>query len=181
MKKQFKLVIAALVLTLTAFTTVSAQSTFKKSNKFVEGTLSYSKSTDVDATYGIRPTVGYFVTDRVAVGLFGEGTKAGDTKTTNIGAFARCYFLSIGQHCKTYSQLGLASNSTNVAGIKASAFAANVDLGVNYFVSSRLALTMNVANLISYESADSKSTTTIGFDGINNPFATAKFGVLYKF
>ena len=40
---------------------------------------------------------------------------------------------------------------------------------------------MNVANLISYESADGNSTTTIGFSGIDNPFATAKFGVIYKF
>jgi outer membrane protein len=179
MKRKMKSVILALALVVTSLA-VNAQS-FKKSDKFVEGTVSYTKTTDVDASYGIKPTIGYFVTDRVAVGLFGEGTKAGDTKTTNIGAFARCYFLNIGQHCKTFSQLDVASNSTNVSGTKSSAVAANLGLGVNYFVSSRLGLTMNVANLISYESADSKSTTTIGFSGINNPFATAKFGVIYKF
>jgi hypothetical protein len=84
MKRKMKSVILALALVVTSLA-VNAQS-FKKSDKFVEGTVSYTKTTDVDASYGITPTIGYFVTDRVAVGLFGEGTKAGDTKTTNIGA-----------------------------------------------------------------------------------------------
>jgi len=181
MKKQFKMVIAALVVLFAAFTTANAQCAFKKSNKFVEGTVSYSKSTDVKATYSVSPTIGYFVTDKVAVGAFGEFGKDGDTKTTNVGVFARCYFLTIGKSLHTYSQLDVASNTTKIGDVKATSTVANLGLGINYFVTSKLGLTMNVANLISYESADSKSTTTIGFSGIDNPFATAKFGVIYKF
>ena len=179
MKKQFKLVIATLVLTFAAFT-MNAQS-FKKSDKILEGTVSYTKATDVDASYSINPAVGYFVTDKVALGVFGEFGKAGDDKTTNVGAFARCYFMTIGNHCSVFSQADLASNSSTVASVKTTSFAANLGLGANYFISSKLALTMHVANLVSYESADSKSTFTIGFDGVTNPASLAKFGVLYKF
>ena len=191
MKKQFKMVIAAIAILLAAGTVANAQCkgaqfgtaqhNFKKSDKLVEGTVSYSKTTGEDAVYSFNPTVGYFVTNRVAVGAFGQFGKDGEAKTTNFGAFARCYFLTIGKNLHTFSQVDIAANSTNTAGVKTNSTSANLGLGVNYFVSSKLALTMNVANLISYEGADGASTTTIGFTGIDNPFSTAKFGVLYKF
>ena len=180
-KTNMKKVVLLAIALIAIVTLTSAQCGFKKSNKFVEGTVSYTKATDVEATYSIKPTLGYFVTDKVAVGAFGEFGKDGDATTTNVGVFARCYFLTIGKSLHTYSQLDVASNSSKVADVKATSTAANLGLGINYFVTSKLCLTMNVANLISYESADSKSTTTIGFSGIDNPFATAKFGVIYKF
>ena len=52
---------------------------------------------------------------------------------------------------------------------------------VSLSITSKLALTMHVANLVSYESADGKSTMTIGFEGVSNPFAMAGFGLLYRF
>lgn len=173
--------VVLLTIALIAAVTFTNAQTFKKADKFVEGTVSYTKATDVDAVYTINPTLGYFVTSRFAVGANGQFGKDGDTKTTNVGVFGRCYFLTIKNALQTFSQLGVASNSTSVAGVKATSTAVNLGLGANYFVTSRLALSMNVADLISYEAADGKSTMTIGFDGVNNPFATAKFGVLYKF
>lgn len=183
MKKQFTLFAAALVLSLTAFTTANAQTAFKKADKFVEGTLSVSKSTGTDATYGFAPTVGYLVTDRFAVGVFGEVSNDATTKNLGLGVFARCYCLSVGKNLQAYSQLGLASiSATDIAtDVKASAFNANLGLGANYFVTPRLALTANVANLINYTSQDSNSDFTIGFDGFSNVLNDAKFGVLYKF
>jgi outer membrane protein len=180
MKKQLKLTILTLVLGLMSLTTVNAQS-FKKSEKFLEGSVSYTKATDISATYSLKPTVGYFVTDKVAVGVFGEVGESATEKTTGIGAFARCYFMNLGQHAKVYSQLDLGTNSVDVASVKTSTVSANLSLGANYFVTSKLALTMSLANLISYESADSKSTMSVGFAGVANPFATTGFGVLYKF
>lgn len=174
-----KVVLLAIAL-IAAVTFTNAQ-TFKKADKFVEGTLSYTKATDVDAVYTINPTLGYFVTSRFAVGASGQFGKDGDTKTNNVGVFGRCYFLTIKNALQTFSQLSVASNSTSVAGVKATSTAVNLGLGANYFVTSRLALSMNVTDLISYEKADGVSTTTIGFDGVKNPFATANFGVLYKF
>jgi outer membrane protein W len=172
-----KKVVLLLAVLLTAFANVNAQ----KSSKFVTGTVSYSKTTDVDASYSVSPTIGYYVTDRVSVGVTGEIGKAGAAKTTNIGVFGRCDFMNIGKSCQVFSQLDLVSNSSTVADVKTTSTSANLGLGGNYHINKKWALTMHVADLISYESADGNSTTTIGFSGINNPFATAKFGVVYKF
>jgi outer membrane protein len=173
-----KKTVLALAVILTAFTAATAQ---KKSEKFVTGTVSYSKSTDVKASYSLKPTVGYFLTDKVAVGVFGEVSESGDEKTTSVGVFGRCHFMTIGQHCGVFSQLSVSTNSTTVADVKTTSTNANLGLGANYFVTKRLGLTMDIANLISYENVDSKSTTTIGFEGVTNPFAVASFGVIYKF
>lgn len=182
MKRKLKFAIAAIALMMASFAT-SAQ-TFKKSDKIVEGTLSYSKSTDVKSSYSIKPAVGYFLTNKVAVGVFGEVGKTATEKTTNVGVFGRCYFMTVGKKCSIFSQVDAASNSSTLsdsASTKLTSVCANLGFGANYFVTSKLGLTMNVANLVSYESADSKSTTTIGFSGIANPFSTAKFGIIYKF
>jgi hypothetical protein len=181
MKKQLKSVILALVLSLTTFTVVNAQCAFKKSEKFVEGTVSLTKETDTKATYSVSPTLGYFLTDRFAVGVSAEIGKVDSTKTGNFGVFGRCYVLSVGKHLKAYSQLGVASNSTTVGATKATSVSADLCLGANYFVSSRLALSMHLADLVSYSSQDSHSTLTVGFEGLTNPLASANFGVLYKF
>ena len=181
MKKQLKLTILTLVLGLMSLTTVSAQSTFKKSEKFVEGTVSYTKEDGSKAEWSLNPTVGYFLTDKFAVGLTGGFGESADVKTTNIGAFGRCYFLNIGKSAKIYSQLGVASNSTNTAGVKVSSTMLDLGLGANYFVTSKLALTMHVADLVSYQTQDSNSQLSVGFAGVTNPFALANFGVLYKF
>jgi outer membrane protein len=177
MKRGFKVGILAVALLLASVIGVNAQ----KHSKIVSGTVSYTKATDVKASWSINPLFGYFVTEKVAVGVLGSFGETATETTTNVGAFARCHFLTIGKNCEVFSQVDLTSNSTKVAGVKSTSTLANLGLGANYSVTKKLALTMNVANLISYESADSKSVTTIGFSGIDNPFATAKFGVIYKF
>ena len=155
----------------------------KKGDKFISGTVSYTKSTDVKGIYNITPTIGYHVTDKVSVGVFGDLGKNSTTSTTNVGVFGRCDFMSIGQHCKVFSQLGVASNSSkdNTTSVKSNSFSTNLGMGANYEISSNWALTMNLIDLITYESADGKSTTTIGFGGVNSPFTNAKFGLLYRF
>jgi len=164
-----------------AFSTVigNAQS-FKKADKFLEGTVSYTKTTDVDAEYSINPTVGYWLTDRFAAGVTAEIGKSVE-KTTSIGAFGRCQFLTVGKNINVFSQLNVLTNTVDVAGTKTSTFNTNLGLGAYCFVSKKLALTMNLADLISYSKVDSKSTLSVGFSGVNNPFSTAKFGVAYKF
>ena len=104
------------MLALVAITLTASAQTFKKSDKFLEGTVSYSKSGE-DVEYSIAPTVGYFVTDNVAVGVsaqYGEDKDISET-TTGVGAFVRCYFLNIGKNFKAYSQVGL-GNATTKAG-----------------------------------------------------------------
>ena len=172
-----KKVVLLMAVLFTAFTSVNAQ----KGAKIVSGTVSYTKSTDVKASYSITPLVGYFVTDKVAVGVLGSFGETATETTTNVGVFGRCHFLSIGQHCQVFSQAELVSKSSTVADVKTTSVAAGVGLGANYSITKKLGLTMHVADLISYESGDGKSTTTIGFTGVTNPFAVAEFGVIYKF
>jgi outer membrane protein len=155
--------------------------TAQKSSKYLIGSVSYTKSTDVKASYSINPLVGYFVTDKVAVGVLGSFGETATETTTNVGVFGRCHFLTIGQHCQVFSQVELISKSSTVADIKITSVAAGFGLGANYSITKKLGLTMHVADLISYETADGNSTTTIGFTGVTNPFAVAKFGVIYKF
>lgn len=176
-----KVVLLAIAL-IAAVTFTNAQNNFKKSDKFVEGTVSYAKAEGVDATYGLQPTIGYFVTDRFAVGVAGAfGKDAEGVKTTGFGAFGRCYILNIGQNLKTFSELGVGTTTINDAGVKTSAFGINLGLGVNYFVSPKLAVTLNVADIMNYTSVESSSTFTIGWEGVTNPLSAAKFGVLYRF
>lgn len=178
MKKQVKLVVSALTLMLVSFTT---KAQFKKTEKFVEGTVSYSKSTGTDGQYTLNPTVGYFLTDKFAVGVSGEFGKNSTQNKTGVGAFGRCYVMNVGSKCYVYSQLNVSTSSTKVGNNKTSVTNANVGLGTNYFVSKNLALSVSVTDLISYTDNGPVSTFSIGFTGINNPLNAAKFGVLYRF
>lgn len=153
----------------------------KKGDKFVSGTVSYTKTTDVDGIYTINPTIGYHVTDKVSVGVLGEVGKSATEETLNVGVFGRCDFMKIGKCLTAFSQLEVLSNSTKVSDVKTTGLGANLGLGLNCSVSDRLSLTVNLTDLVSYEKVGDVSTTSIGFTGINNPFATGKVGLLYRF
>ena len=101
MKKLFS------ILAVVAISTgaVKAQSTFQKSDKFVEGMASYTKTEGTDGTYKLVPTVGYFVSDKIAVGVMGEFSTTQNSKTSNVGAFGRYYFLNLGKSFKIFSDL----------------------------------------------------------------------------
>lgn len=168
----------AVILGSLSLTTVSAQ----KNSAILSGTVSYTKTTDIKSSYSINPLVGYFVTNKVAVGVLGTFSKAdADNKATSFGIFTRCHFMTIGKNCQVFSQLDAISNSATVTSVKTKSTSANLGLGANYAVSKKLDLTMQVADLATYENSDSKSTFTLGFAGIENPFGTSKFGVIYKF
>jgi len=153
----------------------------KKGDKFVSGTVSYTKTTDVDGIYTINPTIGYHVTDKVSVGILGEVGKTSTEKTLNLGVFGRCDFMKIGKCLTAFSQLDVTNNSTKVSEVKTTSLGVNLGLGLNCSISKKLSLTMSLADLITYKNSDGVSTTTIGFTGINSPFATSKVGLLYRF
>lgn len=174
MKKLLLLAIAFI-----AFQTSFAQTTFSKGDKLIEGSVSYTKTKDVDASYTFSPTVGYFLNDKTAVGVSVETGKASTGSHTCLGVFARHYFLNVGQNFKVYSQLGV-NNNNDDADTKAY-ISADLGLGLNYFVTKNLALTTSLTSLASYN--DQTSTFTVGFGDVKNPFTTAtpKFGLLYRF
>lgn len=168
----------AVILGSFSLTTVSAQ----KNSAILSGTVSYTKAKDVKASYSINPLVGYFVTDKVAVGVLGGLSKTdSENKATCVGVFGRCHFMNIGKNCHVFSQVDLTSNSETAASVKTTSTSANLGLGANYTLTKKLALTMHVANLVAYESTKDASVLEIGFSGVANPFATTGFGVIYKF
>jgi outer membrane protein len=175
--KKFLFIAIALIAMQTSF----AQ-TFSKGDTFVEGTVKFVSSDDTK-TFNFNPSVGHFVTNKIAVGLSvnTENTKTAGVTTTDafgFGVFARCYFLRIGEHFNVHSQLGV--NSDKAGDTKT--LGANLGLGANYFVTKNLSLTLSVADLASYKSVKGgDSTTTVGFDGVKNPFTTPNFGVNYRF
>jgi len=168
--------LGALTLMLISFTS-NAQ--FKKTEKFVEGTFSYSKTTGFERQYSINPTVGYFLTNRFALGVSAGIGEDGTQKATSIGAFGRCY-LKNSKKLNIFSQLSVSSNKLEVGKTNATTTNANVGIGANYFVSKKIALTTTLASLVDYNQLHSKSSFTVGFNGINNPLSTTKFGILYK-
>jgi len=165
MKKVFSILAALVVFSLS----VSAQSNLSKSDKLVEGTVSYSTSTGTKGQYAIAPSIGYMVTNKVAVGLTGEFTNS----VTNFGAYGRCYFMNVGKNLNVFSQLNVGRVSDR--------FSTDLGLGANYFVSKKLALSAGLSQLISYNTGDGVSNFSIGFNGIDNPIAATKFGLLYRF
>jgi len=171
-----------LVLLLAVVLGLTATTTAQKDSKIVSGTVSYTKTKDVKASYSATPLVGYFVTNKVAVGVLASFSKADSAnKATSVGVFGRCHFMNINKKCIVFSQVDLSSNTATVEGVEGKSTTANLGLGANYTLTKKLDLTMHVANLISYQSANSVSTITVGFSGVANPFATTGFGVIYKF
>lgn len=174
-----------LILVATLGLTANAQTGFKKSDVFVEGSFSYAKEKGADATYTFAPTVGYFLTDKFAVGAQVE--KSNTVDKLGAGVFARCYFLNVGKDFKVFSGLNLNTNALVLDDstenlndfITRQNFNANLGLGVNYFVTKNLALSANLANLAGYNFET--ESFNVGFSGVENPFNTTKFGVLYKF
>lgn len=174
-----------LILVATLGLTANAQTGFKKSDVFVEGSFSYAKEKGADATYTFAPTVGYFLTDKFAVGAQVE--KSNTVDKLGAGVFARCYFLNVGKDFKVFSGLNLNTNALVLDNstenlnnfITRQNFNANLGLGVNYFVTKNLALSANLANLAGYNFET--ESFNVGFSGVENPFNTTKFGVLYKF
>jgi outer membrane protein len=180
MMKQIKLAVSAFLFCLLFATSANAQNPFNKSDKFVEGTLNYSKVTGVDAQYSFNPTIGFFITNKFAAGIFGEIGKTDGDKVTVVGGFGRCYILNIGKQTNVYTQLSV-SNTTVNTGVNTNTFGINAGIGANYFISKNLALSANIADLLSYTHVGSTSSFSVGFDGAQNPLSLAKFGVLYRF
>jgi hypothetical protein len=178
MKKQIKFILGALSL---MFITLTSNAQFNKTEKFVEGTVSYSKATGAVRQYSINPSFGYFLTKRFAVGVNAGIGEDASTKKTVLGAFGRCYIMNIGDKLNIFSQLSVSSNKSEIGKTKTTTTNSNLGIGANYFVSKKLALTTSLAGLVDYSEVHSKSTFSVGFNGISNPLTTTQFGVLYKF
>ena len=195
---------------------------FSQGNIMLEGNLGFSsnKETNSDSTgdidetktssFNFNPKAGYFVTDKIAVGVelmmgsgktemtvFGPPNVTSETTNNSFGAgvFARYYFLELGERFKTYAEAGLGFGSAKweangVETQKDSNFGLGFDLGMNYFVTEKMAINFGLANVLGFNSTTSEfpggdETTNSGINGnlnvFNNFFDTPTFGLTYKF
>jgi len=140
----------------------------------------------------IGPDLAYFISDNLALEL---GVTLGSTKnaagvkgaTSNIAVGARYYFLNLGERFKTYTNFGLnfGSNDNMGVGDKTSMLGFGAGIGMNYFLTSKVAINFGLGNIISYNSSTTGSAKTssmnINLNEFNNFFSTPTFGVAYKF
>lgn len=206
-----------LTLTAVAGLTVASQAQefgFEKGNFIVEGNLGFStkdnKNTEVKTTgFSFNPQVGYFVTDKIAVGVYAKvGTSNEDqykegvdiqekSNTFDIGAFGRYYFLEIGSRFKTYAELAAGYESENgktvtagnsVKDPKVSGFGANAGIGANFFLTDKIAVNYKFADVIGFNTSKvdvdgAKATTSFGanVNSFENFFSSGQFGLTFKF
>lgn len=203
-----KLVLMAAVAVL-GFTNVNAQDEaktfgFGEGDIFLEGNIGFNSENDKNFeeksnSFSISPKVGYFLSENLAIG--GEvsflsykeevaGTDTEDLSGFGVGAFGRYYFLDLGERFKTYTEFGVGYSSQNdkISDVKYNTIGAGLDLGINYFVTEKIALTFGLRNVLSFSSskydvdgAEAVSEFNLGFGDVANPFGgNASFGILFK-
>lgn len=182
------------------FTSVNAQDEktggYSNGDVFATGSVSFSSSTSEDYNsdaFRFNPSVGYFVSDNVAVGVsLGIETRKQDysfssevkTNAFTAGAFGQYYFTPENQFSFLLQLSALYTSfkqeqSSNEA--KGDGFIAGFAPGINYFVSDCFALQANVG-VLSYqtEKIDGISESSDGFSiGLN--LTDINFGLTYKF
>lgn len=179
----------------------------KETNSFLGVKEDETKTNEIS----FSPKAGYFISDKLALGVelnvfSGKETTTDFTVVPNdvnevkvngfgAGVFARYYFLDLGQRFKTYAEAGLgfasAKNVTNsVETSKANGLGFGIDLGMNYFLTDKVAISFGLADVLSYNSSKTDfvgggQTKENGFDGnlnvFSNFFDTPTFGLTYKF
>jgi opacity protein-like surface antigen len=186
---------------LLAFGFVNAQEKsnggFSKGDAFVSGAFGFGSSkTDAvkSSSFTFAPSVGYFVTENIAVGAslgFGstsEDDGTGEDKTSSFGlnAMARYYYTPASQF-SVFGQLaiGMGSEKEEPAGVASyteKTFGVNAGVGVSYFLNSNFAIEAGWAGL-GYNTNDNGGNgapKTSNF-GLNVNLSAVNFGLLYKF
>ncbi len=181
---------------------------FAEENILVEGNLGFNstndKNTEVKTSgFEFNPKVGYFVSDKFAVGVdlaLGsekEEDATNETKLTNFGAgvFARYYFLDLGKRFKTYGEFGVGFGTAKyddgidmTDDVKLNSVGAGLSLGLNYFVTKNFAINFGLTDVLSYttskydvDGAESVSEFSGNLNVFNNFFNDATFGLTFLF
>jgi len=187
---------------------------FKQGDIILEGNIGFNSTNDKDveekeSSFSFTPKVGYFVTDKIAVGVqlgfssakqedYGTGSESIDKANAfGVGVFGRYYFLELGKRFKTYAEAGLGyatskseteAGGTTVEDPKVNTLGFNVGVGANYFITERLSLNVGLTNLINFgtskvdvDGAESVSNFGAQVGQVNNVFDMATFGLAFKF
>lgn len=164
------------------------------SGSFNLGSNKYSAQGNFkESTFSIAPTVGFFVSQNIALGLglgFSsskitkeEGDDAFKTTTTTIGAYGRYYFTPAAKF-SVFGQLSVeyATTKFNPSDLKVNGFGLGLSPGVNYFLNRNFAIeaswgALNYASAkADVDGAEASNDFEFGLnlDNIN-------FGIIYKF
>ncbi|UYW01521.1 porin family protein [Flavobacterium agricola] len=182
---------------------------FSEGNILIEGNVSFNSSKDKandfkTNSFSFTPQVGYFLNDKFAAGVYfdlltaknpynslTERYDAGKQNDFNVGIFGRYYFLEAGKRFKFYGQakVGYAHQQFKPeAGGKSKSNGVNagLDLGVNYFVTQKIAVNFGFANLLEFNSTkpdggQAQNNFSLNLNKFNNPFDTPTFGLTFVF
>lgn len=167
---------------------------FANGDVYVSGTVgfnSYKYGEAKSNNFSFSPSVGYFVSDNIAVELnllVGTSKNTSDDKTTTLGAGlgATYFFTPANQFSFTVGAgVSYANYKTEFDGggdYKQNGFGVAVAPGLNYFVSNAIALRASIGAL-SYTSvkADVDGAEAENNFGLNLNLSNINFGITYKF
>ncbi|WP_298902774.1 OmpW family outer membrane protein [uncultured Psychroserpens sp.] len=167
---------------------------FEKGDVYVSGTVGYNSTKEGDFKtnrFDFMPTVGYFVSENIALEanlIIGSSEDADDDKTSTFGAgLGATYFFTPASQFSFTVGAGVAYTNAKFepnggTETKVNAFAIAVAPGLNYFVSDCFALRASIGAL-SYASAkpDVDGAESANAFGLNLDLSDINFGVTYKF
>lgn len=186
---------------------------FQQTDVILEGAISVNstdnKNTEKKSTsFGVTPKVGYFVSDKFAVGLqLGYiGTKNTDysgsndsyKKTEGIGAgiFGRYYFLEVGSRLKVYGEAAAGYTttggenkvgSTTVKLDKTNSFGINGGVGANFFLTEKVAIGYQFTDVVGFNSsklntsgAKASNDFYLNINNFENFFNSGQFSLTFK-
>jgi len=167
---------------------------FENGDVYASGTVGFTTTSvaDFDSNeFNFSPSVGFFVTDNIAIeaGLtFGSSEDFSEDKASTFGGtLGANYFFTPANDFSFTLGAGLAYQSTklepNAGGeAKLNTFAVAVAPGINYFVSDCIALRASVGAL-SYASSkpDVDGAEATNTFGLNLDLSDINFGITYKF
>jgi len=174
---------------------------FSEEDYFIEGVFSFnstSGSVEDTNTFTFSPSLGYFIKENLAIGgrlsygtlkkENGNGNVIEKNSSFRVEAFVRHYLLDLGKRFKTYADysLGFESGKQGVGGNKYTGFGIAAGLGVNYFVTEKIALNIGLADVfsvysISPDQGDNITEIKANINVFNNFFTQAQFGLTFKY
>lgn len=208
-----KFVLSVIAVAGIAFASQAQSFGFEKGSLILEGYVGASssdnKNTETRQTsFTLGPSLGYFVTDKFAVGIkpgFHQskstnysGTNDTFTKSNTYGAaiYGRYYFLELGNRFKTYTELDLGyatsgnetgNGTTTVKSDRTNTIGVNAGLGANFFITKRIAIGYQFTDLINYSStkvnnssAKPVSSFDLNLNSFDNFFSTGQFSLTFK-
>jgi len=185
---------------------------FKKGSKFLEGNVKINYSDDENWGENSRMTIivpkfGYFVNDKLAIGvdlMFSDMHEEKTDENTSFemhgfgfGVFGRYYFLELGSRFKTYAELTADYGNTYTNEIENGvvnrspdyiSYYTSANLGANFFVTKRLSINYTLTDLIYARTSKNDIANslrdnefTLNLNIFNNIFSESSFGLSYRF